>query len=108
LHVIGMIFIGHAQSGKAPCILHVWIEGKIVGGDGQRSGMTENLHSAREILLQCFLELFSPSRRAGWQPVQGKAYGGEIEACIEPSAAIKSQFLCVQFVEVMKDAADCG
>src|SRR5208337_2179544 len=97
---------GHAQCGKPPGILHVRIERKTIRGDGQRSGMAKNLHRAGEILLQRLLEFFSPARRAWRQSTHGKTHGGEIEACIESATAVKTQLLRIQFVEVMKDAAD--
>ena len=79
-----MILEGHAEGGKSPGILHVRIERKIVRGDGQRSGMTEDLHRACEILLQRLLELFSRLGVPGGSPFMANATGVKSKRASSP------------------------
>src|SRR5580693_5945514 len=68
--------------------------------------MAENFHRAAEVVSQGSLEVLAPARRSGREPVKTKGDGSEIEASIEPAAAVEAHFLCIEFVEVVKHAAD--
>src|SRR5580693_6691412 len=68
--------------------------------------MAENFHRAAEVVSQGSLEVLAPARRSGREPVKTKGDGSEIEAGIEPAAAVEAHFLCIEFVEIVQHAAN--
>ena len=71
--------------------------------------MTHDFQRARVIVRQRSLEFLSPSRSSRRQATaavaaQCKADGHEVEARVKPTAAAESDFLRIEFVEVMQDA----
>ena len=68
--------------------------------------MTENLHGAREIVVQRLLEILAPARRARWKPAGGKPDGGEIKTRVETAATVDAELFGIHFIKIVKDAAD--
>src|SRR5262249_43915663 len=66
-----------------------------------------DLDRAREIVGEGVLELLAPTRTIGRQAAaRSKVDGRHIEASIETTAAIEADLLRVEFIEIVKDAAD--
>src|SRR5271170_5749625 len=101
-----MILVGHAESGKSPRVLQVGIEGEAVVLDGQRSAVTKNLDAAREIVAQNIFETFAPARGARRETAEGEGDRRHIEARVESAAAVEPDFIGVEFVKIVEDAAD--
>src|SRR5260370_36997294 len=97
-----MILVGHAQGGQAPSVLQFGIEGKAVVFDRQRSAVTENLHGAVELPRQGGLEVLSKARRICREAAERKADGREIEARVESATSAESDFLRIEFVEIVQ------
>src|ERR1700730_2197180 len=102
-----MILVGHAQRGEAPGVFQIGIEGAAVVFDGKRCAMAKNLHGAREIVAQNILEALAPSRRAWRKAAQGEADGRHIETGVETAAAVETDFVGIEFVKIVENAADC-
>src|SRR5215475_5159555 len=101
-----MVFVGQAKRGQSPGVFQVRIERKGVVFDGQGSAVTENFHGPREIVRQGSLEVFAPAGGLGWNTSEGKRDRGEIITGIESAATVKAHFFVIEFVEIVKHAAD--
>src|SRR5258708_21275578 len=99
-----MISIGHAQSGEAPSVFDIRIKGKIVCFERQRSAAGMNFHGSCEVVTQSILKASAPAGRVGRQTSQGEKVRRKVETRIESPAAVKTDILGVQFVEIMKDS----
>src|SRR5260370_38749637 len=68
--------------------------------------MAEDFHGSVEIVREGRLEVLAPSWRSGRQTSVCKSDGREIEASVKPAPAIESDFLWIEFVEIVQHAAD--
>src|SRR6266851_3835382 len=101
-----MIRVGQAERGQAPGVLQIGIEREAVVFKRQGCAMAEDFHSAVEILRESGLEVLAPAWRFGRQTAESKTDGREIEARIKPAPAVESNFLWIEFVEIVHHAAD--
>src|ERR1051325_10440852 len=102
-----MILVSHAQSGKAPRVLQIGINRKAVVFLGQGSAVREDFNCASEVVGDGVLEFLSPTRRVRRKSLAGgKANGGHVKAGVKASPAVKADFLRIEFVEIVEDAAD--
>src|SRR5260370_10429009 len=105
--IVGMIFISEAKRGKPPGVFHVRIDGEAVVFHGQRSAVAVNFKSARPIVRERRLEIFSPAWRAGRKTADAKSNRRQVKAGIQAAATVKADFLRVEFIKIVQDAADC-
>src|SRR5262245_52019104 len=68
--------------------------------------MTKNLKGAGKVAGQQRFEVLAPARAAGWQAAKSKADGSNVEARVHSAAAVEADFLRLQLVKIVQDAAD--
>src|SRR4029077_9873280 len=68
--------------------------------------VAKDLAGACEVVTQDFLERLAPAGRTGREAAQGEAYRRHIEACVEAPAAVEANFIGVQLVKIVEEAAD--
>src|SRR5580704_5483212 len=101
-----MIFVREAKRGEAPGVLQLRIEREAVVLDRQRRTVAKDLAGAREVVAQDFLERLAPAGRAGREAAQGETYRRHVETRVEAAAAMEANFIGVQLVKIVEDAAD--
>src|SRR6267143_3064546 len=101
-----MILVGHAQSRQPPSILEVGVERKAVCFHRQRRAGRMNHHGASEIVAKGGFELLAPARRFRREAFESKKDRRAIKSRVQTATAVEADFLRVEFVEVMQDAAD--
>jgi len=85
-----MILVSHAQSGQAPGVLHIGVEGDSVRFDRQSGGVGEDVQGAIEVLLESALEGRTPPRR---RPRRNQpAFWFQISGCSSPSLPLSVLF----------------
>src|SRR5215470_9613402 len=69
--------------------------------------MRKDFDGAREIVGDGVLEFFAPARSVGSEATAGsKINRRHIETGVETAAAVEADFLRIEFIEIVKDAAD--
>ena len=106
LQIVRMILVSQAERGKPPGVFHVGIDRETIIFNGQGSAVAKNFKAAGKIVGECCLELLTPARSSSREGAERKSDGRHIESGIESAAAVEADFLCVEFVEIVKDAAD--
>src|SRR6266436_1235145 len=101
-----MILVSQAESGQAPSVLQVGVEGEAVVFDRQRSAMAENLHGTIEIVSKSGFEVLAPVRRIRGEPAESKAEGSEIEARVETATTVETDLIVIELIKIVEDAAD--
>src|SRR5580704_12320021 len=101
-----MIFVREAKRGEAPGVLQLRIEREAVVLDRQRRTVAKDLAGAREVVAQDFLERLAPAGRAGREAAQGETYRRHVETRVQAAAAVEANFVGVQLVKIVEDAAD--
>src|SRR5438034_868938 len=106
LQIIRMIFVGQAERRQTPGIFQIRIERKTVVLDREGCTMAEDFHGAVEIVREGGLEVLAPAWHPGGQTSESKTDGREIEASIKPAPSIEADFLWIELIEIVQDAAD--
>src|SRR5919204_16747 len=101
-----MVFIRQTKCRQSPGIFEFGIERKRIVFDGQGSAMSGNLHGSREVVFERGFEILTPAGCFGRESVEGKGDGSESVAGVEAAASIKSHLFMIEFIEIMKHAAD--
>src|SRR5579863_10282619 len=101
-----MILICQPQRRESPRILDFIVERKTVVHHWKRSRVRENFEGAREIVAQRGFEFLAPARSSWWKPAHREIDGRRIESRIQSAASAESDFLRIEFVKVVENAAD--
>src|SRR5882757_1036084 len=105
LDIVGVIFVSHAQRRKAPGVFDFRIERKAVLFLRQRSAVGEDFNRAREVVRNGVLEFLAPARSVGRETAAGSEVNRRhVKACVEAAAAVKTDFLRIELVEIMEYA----
>src|SRR5690242_2068949 len=101
-----MVFICQTKSGQSPGIFQFGIQRKRIVLDRQGSAVSGNLHAPRKVMFERGFKIFTPARRLGGHSAEGKRDRSESVAGVEAAASIKAHLFMIEFVEVVKHAAD--
>src|SRR6266478_9307539 len=90
--IVRMVFVCQAKRGKPPGVFHIGIDREAVIFHGQRSAVAENFKSARPVMCESRLEIFSPARRARRKPPDAKSNRRQIKTGVETATTIEADF----------------
>src|ERR1700751_1433341 len=106
LDVVGMVPIGKAQRRQPPRVFQIGIDVETVVRHRQRRAMAEDLERTGEIVCERSLEILAPARRIGRHPAECKTDRRHVKARVHSAAAVESDLLHIELVEVVQDTAD--